>query len=85
VALIDRAALAAAGGFAGPLFGDAFAHLDLAGRLARQGVGTWCSGAVEFWILEDGAAEPQSPLARIVERIDAALIERRGAAGERAA
>lgn len=80
VALIDRAALAEAGGFAGRLFGDAFAHLDLADRLVRSGRGCWCSGAVDFWILDDHAAEIPTAAARVIRQIDAALIARRSAA-----
>jgi hypothetical protein len=77
IALLDRAALDVAGGFAGPLFGDAFAHIDLAERLDRAGHGCWCSGAVEFWLLDDLPAEP-APLGRLIRRIDAALLARRG-------
>ena len=57
IALIDRARAAAVGGFAGHLFGDAYVHVDLAERLAGKGIATWCSGAVEFWILDDAANE----------------------------
>jgi hypothetical protein len=78
VALMGRRDLEAAGGFAGRLFGDAFAHVDLAERLERAGRATWCSGSVEFWLLDAGAAEAPSPLARLVRRIDAALLGRRG-------
>lgn len=80
VVLIDRAALAEAGGFAGRLFGDAFAHLDLADRLVQSGRGCWCSGSVDFWILDDHAAEIPTAAARIIRQIDAALIARRSAA-----
>lgn len=74
VALVDRATLARAGGFAGRLFGETHAHVDLAARLARVGAGTWCSGSVEFWVLEDHGPDPDSPLVR---RIDEALLARR--------
>lgn len=77
IALVDRAALADAGGFAGSLFSDALAHVDLADRLRRQGMETWCSGRVEFWCLEDEATEAASPADRIIRQIDAALLERR--------
>ena len=80
VVLIDRAALAEAGGFAGRLFGDVFAHLDLADRLVRSGRGCWCSGSVDFWILDDHAAEIPTAAARVIRQIDAALIARRSAA-----
>jgi hypothetical protein len=76
-ALLPRAALEAAGGFAGPVFGDAFVHLDLAERLDRAGFAAWCSGAVEFWLLDDHAPEPAGA-ARVLRRIDAALLARRG-------
>lgn len=78
IGLIDRAALARVGGFSGRLFSDAFAHLDLADRLREAGRDTWCSGAVDFWLLDDSphqGAEP--PLTQIVQSIDAALIGRR--------
>ncbi|MFT3972727.1 MAG: hypothetical protein QM699_04560 [Amaricoccus sp.] len=74
IALIDRASLARAGGFAGRLFGETHAHVDLAARLRRQGAGTWCSGAVEFWVLEDQGPDPDS---RLVRRIDEALLAAR--------
>jgi hypothetical protein len=76
VALVDRATLAAVGGFAGRLFGDAFAHVDLARRLAAAGFATWCSGRVEFWALDDPAPEETGPLARALRQIDAALLSR---------
>lgn len=76
-ALAPRAALAAAGGFTGGLFGDDFAHVDLADRLARSGCAAWCSGEVAFWILEDPATAADRQ-ARLIRRIDAALLARRG-------
>lgn len=83
VALIDRQVLAAVGGFSGRLFGDAFSHIDLADRLGRSGHDTWCSGSVGFWILDDQAAEIPHATDRIIRKIDAALICRRGQSGER--
>ena len=80
IGLIDRAVLAAAGGFAGATFSDAFAHLDLAGRLRAVGADTWCSGDVEFWCLDDEAADP-APMEAVLRQIDASLIERSTAAG----
>jgi hypothetical protein len=77
VALIDRSALDAVDGFAGQLFGDVYLHVDLAGRLARAGFATWCSGEVEFWILDDPDHEASAPNARIIRQIDAALLSRR--------
>lgn len=77
VALISRATLAQAGGFAGRLFGETHTHVDLAARLARIGGGTWCSGSVEFWALEDHGPDPDS---RLVRRIDEALLARRSEA-----
>ncbi|MFO1210400.1 MAG: hypothetical protein U1E40_14455 [Amaricoccus sp.] len=76
IALIDRAALARAGGFSGHLFGDAHAHADLAARLRGHGLATWCSGAVEFWMLDDPAPDP-TPLERMLRQVDAALLARR--------
>ena len=77
IALIDRAALDQAGGFSGRLFGDGYAHVDLADRLNRIGLATWCSGEVEFWILDDPLAEAATPSSPIICRIDAALLGRR--------
>ena len=79
IGLIDRAMLAAAGGFAGATFSDAFAHLDLAGRLRAAGADAWCSGSVEFWCLDDQPADP-GPAAAVHRQLDAALIERRASA-----
>ena len=75
IGLIGRAALGAAGGFGGALFSDAFAHVDLAERLRRRGMAIWCSGAVEFWCLDDEASEPVTPMARLLRQIDAALLD----------
>ena len=85
IALVDRDALARAGGFTGHLFGDAFAHVDLADRLRRAGAGTWCSGAVEFWLLDDQPPGARDASDRVIRLLDAALIDRRGrlAAGDR--
>ena len=58
IALIGRGVLRDAGGFSGHLFSDAHAHADLAERLRRTGGAAWCSGGVEFWMLDDPAAEP---------------------------
>ena len=80
VALIERAALAAVGGFSGRLFGDEYAHVDLADRLARAGLGTWCSGAVEFWVLDDHAPGEEGSLDRMIRQIDTALLGRRARA-----
>ena len=76
IALIDRDALRRAGGFSGHLFGDAHAHADLAERLRRAGFATWCSGSVEFWMLDDPAADP-TPLDRMIRQVDDALLQRR--------
>ena len=78
IALVDRDALMRAGGFSGQLFGDGFAHVDLADRLRRAGAGTWCSGAVEFWLLDDQPAGAREPSDRVIRLLDAALIDRRG-------
>ena len=78
IALIDRRALAEAGGFSGSLFGDERAHVDLARRLAARGAGCFCSGAVTFWKLDDLAPTAETPLAPLLARLDAALIARPG-------
>ena len=74
VALIDRVALERAGGFAGLLFSDALAHRDLARRLQAAGCGTWGSGSVEFWMLGDETASSSGPHAKLMEKVDAALV-----------
>lgn len=77
VALIGRAALEAAGGFSGHLFSDAYTHVDLAARLRRAGHASYCSGAVEFWMLDDSNTAQPSPFARLMRQVDAALLDRR--------
>lgn len=77
IALIDRELLLRAGGFAGQLFSDAFSHLDLAARLRDAGAAAHCSGGVAFWMLDDPCPGDASPFARLMERVDAALIARR--------
>lgn len=80
VTLIERAMLARVEGFSGRLLGDAFAHIDLADRLARAGLATWCSGAVEFWMLDDHLPDEATSLDRTIRQIDAALLGKRGRA-----
>ena len=77
MALIARDILEHAGGFAGHLFGDGFAHVDLADRLAAAGHGTWCSGSVELWMLDDELKEPTDLETALIRKIDCALIGRR--------
>lgn len=72
--ILDRATLQGAGGFSGRLFGDALAHRDLAHRLQAAGAGTWCSGSVEFWMLEDGATRSPGPHDGILDKVDAHLV-----------
>ncbi|MBP7003183.1 hypothetical protein [Amaricoccus sp.] len=78
IMLAPRAAIAAAGGFAGRLFGDDFVHVDLGERLAAAGVASWCSGAVAFWLLEPPPPAHPGGETRLLRRIDAALLARRG-------
>lgn len=75
LALIDRSAMADAGGFSGRLYSDAMVHRDLARRLHERGFGTWASRSVDFWMLEDapGAADA---LVRLLERVDSALVRK---------
>ncbi len=77
IALVDRETLAHAGGFAGRLFSDAYARIDLADRLRRTGADTWCSGAVQFWMLEDPHLAEPDPFARVLEQLDAGLLRNR--------
>lgn len=79
IALLSRAQIKAAGGFVGTLLSDAFAHVDLSMRVAASGGGVWCSGQVEFWSLDDPSAQDQAPTERILQRVDARLLARRGA------
>lgn len=79
LALIDREAMAAAGGFPGRLYSDAMLHRDLARRLHECGFGTWSSRNVDFWMLEDQprAVDPQN---RLLERVDSLLVGKIGSA-----
>lgn len=78
IALMDRALLSEAGGFAGRLWGDRFIGQDLSLRLGEAGARPWCASQVEFWMLETSPPEqPESQ--RMIDRIDAALIARRKA------
>lgn len=72
LALIDRQAMAAAGGFSGQLYSDAMVHRDLARRLHDQGFGTWASRSVDFWALED-LPGPTDAIVRLLERVDSSL------------
>lgn len=78
IALIDRKAMARAGGFSGRLYSDAMIHRDLAHRLQDAGFGTWASRSVDFWMLEDPQAGPDAHV-RLLERIDSALVGHNGA------
>lgn len=73
VALIDREALAEAGGFSGHLYSAALAHRELARRLHGRGFGTWASRRVDFWMLEDRSAAPDAR-GRLLETVDSALL-----------
>lgn len=77
IALLDRDVLERIGGFSGRLFSDAFAHADLAARLRREGLASWRSGSVAFWMLDDPQDADDSPQARLLHQIDAAMLERR--------
>ncbi|MBP7241937.1 hypothetical protein [Amaricoccus sp.] len=78
IMLAPRAAIETAGGFEGRLFGDDFAHVDLGERLASAGVTSWCSGAVTFWLIEAPLDAAEAHETRLIRRIDAALLARRG-------
>lgn len=73
IALIDREAMAEAGGFSGHLYSDTMVHRHLARRLHERGFGTWSSRSVDFWMLEDppGAGDA---MARLLETVDSALL-----------
>lgn len=73
LALIDRPAMAAAGGFSGRLYSDAMVHRDLARRLHEQGFGTWASRRVDFWALDNPPAAADA-IVRLLERVDSSLI-----------
>lgn len=79
IALIPRNPLIKAGGFVSNLYSDVFAHVDLSMRVASVGVQICCSTGVEFWCLDDPSAEDTGPADRILQRIDARLLVRRGA------
>lgn len=82
LALIDREALAQAGGFAGNLYSDAMLHRDLARRLHKGGFGTWSSCKVDFWMLEDPQGSPDARN-HLLETIDSALLVHSAATGSR--
>ncbi|MTE01136.1 hypothetical protein GIY56_12640 [Paracoccus sp. YIM 132242] len=84
LALIDREAMAEAGGFAGALYSDALLHRDLARRLHAAGFGTWSSRNVDFWTLEDPQGSPDAKT-HLLETVDSALLVHTAAieAGER--
>lgn len=76
IALVGRAALEAAGGLTGRLFGDRMAHRDLADRLHATGSGTWCSGSVTFWALQEPSDRNDS-FTTLMAKVDGALIAAR--------
>jgi hypothetical protein len=80
IALIDRDLLERAGGFSRSLLSDAYAHVDLAASLRRLGSGAWCAGAVEFWMLEEGGSDDETPLAGMLKKVDAVLLRQRSQA-----
>lgn len=73
IALIDRDAMAQVGGFSGHLYSDTMAHCDLARRLHEQKFGTWASGNVDFWMLEDPPSVGDE-ITRLLERVDSSLM-----------
>lgn len=80
LALIDREAMAQAGGFQGRLYSDAMLHRDLGRRLHEGGFGTWASRSVDFWMLDDLAAATDG-LTRLLETVDSALLGNTGPTG----
>ena len=58
-------------------------NVDLAERLDGRGFSTWCSGSVEFWILDEPPLAAGAPQSAVVRRIDAALLELRERSGGR--
>lgn len=74
LALIDRRAMAEAGGFSGRLYSDAMIHRDLARRLHQRGFGTWSSRSVDFWMLEDPPSAVDAT-DRLLERVDSVLMD----------
>lgn len=79
IALVGRSLLEACGGFRGGLWGDRYIGQDLAHRLRAEGARALCATATEFWMLDSAAADPGPP--GVLERIDAALIDRLLAGG----
>lgn len=77
ISLVDRDLLTSAGGVSGHLFGDTYAHLELARRLRRAGGHAWCAPSIGFWMVEDPRPEDDGPFARMTRAVDAALIARR--------
>jgi hypothetical protein len=75
IALIARNSLVAAGGFSGHCFSEAHAHIDLASRLHRAGMASYCSRAVPFWMLDDVKAARSTHFARLMQRVDASLLD----------
>ena len=84
LALIDREAMAKAGGFRGHLYSDAMLHRDLGRRLHEGGFGTWASRSVDFWMLDDLPATTDG-VTRLLETVDSALLDNTGptASGDR--
>jgi hypothetical protein len=74
VALVARDALVAAGGYHSRLFTGRYAHVDLSRRLAAVGIGSWCSGRVLFWKLEEGRQPEPDHAARVLDAVDEALL-----------
>ena len=70
IALIDRAALQRVGGFSATSSATPMPMPTLPSACAAQGLATWCSGAVEFWMLDDPAPDP-GPLRRMLRQVDA--------------
>lgn len=73
LALVDRDAMSAAGGFSGALYSDQMIHRDLGRRLKECGYGSWASRSVDFWILEEHR-NPADAAGRLLERVDSSLM-----------
>jgi hypothetical protein len=52
------------------------AHRDLADRLHATGSGTWCSGSVTFWALQEPSDRNDS-FTTLMAKVDGALIAAR--------
>lgn len=75
--LLSRSTLELAGGLQGAMVSDAYAHIDLAQRLAATGGRCFWTGSATLWSLDDGGDDERAGWPAVARHLDAAVLDER--------